>query len=134
MFSLPSIFGETLSEKCLFKEDGRLVGGVILEKARFPPKIVKNDMQRGATGHILCYRLLDAGNDVADIVIGHIRAGGQAEADFEEVLFHSIGVRYHVRAHGDQQVGVESLFSYFCSKPSSLMSANRDRWFYVLLT
>ena len=41
---------------------------------------------------LLYNRLLDAIHNVADIIICNIRAGREAEANFEEVLFHPVGV------------------------------------------
>ena len=41
---------------------------------------------------LLHYRFFDAVNDVAHVIIGHIRASREAEANLEERLLHTVGI------------------------------------------
>ena len=54
---------------------------------------------------------LDAVNDVADVVIGDVGAGGEAETDLEEIFLDTVGVGYHVRTLEDTRSGLGRAFA-----------------------
>lgn len=50
------------------------------------------------------YRFLDGVDDVADIIVGHVRAGGETETDLEEFLLNIVCI--------DRGTGVDRLFAH----------------------
>ena len=44
--------------------------------------------------------LVDAGHDVVHIVIRHVGAGGEAEADLKQFFLYAIGVKWSTGIHG----------------------------------
>ena len=59
--------------------------------AQFAVQILQFTVPRQGT-LLSLYRLFNALHYIAHVIVRHIRAGRQAEADLEEILLHAIGI------------------------------------------